>query len=242
MASIIMFCLILWIISFVCADVLTLHDLQIMNAMTRQGDDAMIRLEPTRASAMRQKTVCRRMLTTLVETLEKANGLSVRSEAAEVIRLCTTSNPKNRVDFGLENSGTICTGLKEVIHDGLKVYNATGGSTQSDEIEALQSISKGAEAIWILTYNSDENQEHFFKIIPWFQFFGSVILKTLRVGNDILIRAKLLCGVWLLFRIWLQLTAIRILGTANGNVMMTVSWSCLEQNRKVWLVSMFVKR
>lgn len=166
----------------ICGEILTLDDLQIINTMIRQGDDAMIRLEPTKASAVRQKTVCRRMRNKLVETLEKAQGLSVRSEAAEAIRLCTASNPQNRQDFALENSGTLYTGLKDVIDSGLRVYNATLDAARAERIKALQSIAKAAEAIWILTFNNDQGQEEFFRI-------GAVdslirVLRTCTIDNS----------------------------------------------------------
>jgi hypothetical protein len=79
--------------------------------------------------------------------------------AAEVLQLCTTDNPQNRATIG--KTGYVHIGLNSLINEGVAIYHDEHKSAK-EKREATHAVAKGAEAVWILSYNDDYNADMFF--------------------------------------------------------------------------------
>jgi hypothetical protein len=111
--------------SWAPAKVLMPSELQEMSQKLRGDDNRLFRPSPTEATAMAQNEVCPNEIPSLVETLHASNlTLRTRGNAAEVLQLCTTNNPRNRAKIGSvrlpKRSGYFRTIMRTTKKDSLK--------------------------------------------------------------------------------------------------------------------------
>lgn len=160
-----------WVRSDGPAIVLELSDLQQLSQTLRGNDDRLIRQSPTEDTTRIQGIVCHSAIPSLVKTLvNSTQPLAVRGEAADVLHLCTTNNPSNRAKIGTVNSGKVFDGIKELIHASMKTWNATMPMVDSGRVEVYRTmdlvgktVAQAAEAVWILSFNNERNQDLFFQ-------------------------------------------------------------------------------
>ncbi|KAL3913249.1 MAG: hypothetical protein SGILL_006566 [Bacillariaceae sp.] len=152
------------------AKVLMPAELVAMSEKLRGDDSRLVRPSPTKETAKAQNEVCPSEISSLVETLSADSlTLQTRGQAAEVLQLCTTNNAKNRAKIGSVGRGTIFTAARELLHEGMSTYNATLPMRASPQKrkELLDGIGKSlaqvAEAVWILSFNNENNQKGFFE-------------------------------------------------------------------------------
>jgi hypothetical protein len=164
-------CIGIWYaMSWAPAKVLMPSELQEMSQKLRGDDNRLFRPSPTEATAMAQNEVCPNEIPSLVETLHASNlTLRTRGNAAEVLQLCTTNNPRNRAKIGSVNRGKVFMAMKDLMHEGMSTYNTTLPlRIDARKRKALldgagKAIAQAAEAVWILSYNNENNQKGFFE-------------------------------------------------------------------------------
>lgn len=158
--------------SLASAKVLELTALEELHKELRGGDDRLIRPSPTKETAEAQTELCPFMISSLVETVKSSTDIKVRGEAAEVLALCTTENPANRADVGLANNGEVFEAISDLFKSGRTIWDSTKGADGkmrlSDKVgerkrgKVTKAFAQAAEAIWILSYNNENNQKGFF--------------------------------------------------------------------------------
>lgn len=151
----------------VTGQVLELTKVQEMHTELRSGDSSLIRLEPTEETAEAQNDICPFMISSLVDTVEKADDLLLRGEAAEVLALCTTNNPANRADIGEAGRGVVFDALDDLVVKSMEQWNSTR-AMEKEKQRALREksgkvLAQAAEAVWILSFNNENNQKGFFQ-------------------------------------------------------------------------------
>ncbi|KAG7344123.1 hypothetical protein IV203_022131 [Nitzschia inconspicua] len=152
------------------ATLLDLSELQGLSQALRSDDERLIRPSPTEATIRIQTIACPSVIPSLVKTLgDKKLSLPVRGEAAEVLHLCITNNPTNRAKIGRVENGAVFDGIKDLIHTSMTTWNASIPLVHSGRIEVYQTmdlvgktVAQAAEAVWILSFNNEMNQQGFF--------------------------------------------------------------------------------
>lgn len=104
-----------------------------------------------------QDDVCPIALPHVYESLESGD-IAHAGLAAEVLQLCTTDNPRNRSTIG--RTGYVHKRLNSLINDGITIYHDEQKSAK-EKREATHAVAKGAEAVWILSYNDEYNADMF---------------------------------------------------------------------------------
>lgn len=157
--------------SLASAKVLESLTLQEMSKELRGKDNRLVRPFPEKTTTKVQNDMCPFVIHSLVETVSASEKLKDRGDAAEVLHLCTTHNPANRADIGTAEKGQIFNGIKDLIHTAMATLNAIEAMSEEedeDKIEAIRievgkAIAQASEAVWILSYNNEQNQIGFFK-------------------------------------------------------------------------------
>lgn len=104
-----------------------------------------------------QDDVCLVAIPHVYESLA-AEDIAHAGLAAEVLQLCTTDNPRNRATIG--KTGFVHLNLNSLIKLGVSIYHDEHKSAK-EKREATHAVAKGAEAVWILSYNDDYNADMF---------------------------------------------------------------------------------
>jgi hypothetical protein len=155
----------------VSAKVLELTDLKEVHKKLRAGDIRLIRPSPTAETAAAQRKTCPSMIPSLVETVRSSSDMKARGEAAEVLALCTTDNPTNRAEIGTANKGQVFDAVSDLFNSSMALWNSTkidgklkSSDRKGEKIRAgvAKVLAQAAEAVWILSYNNERNQEGFF--------------------------------------------------------------------------------
>jgi hypothetical protein len=155
--------------TYASAKMLELAELQEIAQQIRAGDYRLVRPSPIDSTAIAQRAECPFVISSLVETVQASDlPLRVRGEASEALHLCTTNNPANRADIGTANNGQVFDAIKDLVHTGMTVWNETfpmmkmkDKKTEARQTlnEAVKAVAQAAEAVWILSYNNEDNQK-----------------------------------------------------------------------------------
>jgi hypothetical protein len=129
-----------------------------MKMRLAEDDHRLVRLSTlSEETTELQDDVCPIAIPHVYEALESGD-IAHAGLAAEVLRLCTTDNPRNRATIG--KTGYVHIGLNSLLNDGIAIYHDEHKSTK-EKREATHAVAKGAEAVWILSYNHDYNADMF---------------------------------------------------------------------------------
>jgi hypothetical protein len=216
------------------AKVLELTAVQELHKELRGGDDRLIRPSPTKETAAAQTETCPFMISSLVETVKSGANISVRGEAAEVLALCTTENPANRADIGLTNKGQVFDSITDLFKSGNATWESTRGpdgrmrvsDTEGEKIRAgvTKAFAQAAEAIWILSYNNENNQKGFFNAGTVEVLMGTIKMCPVNFNRDGVCSEAVM---WMLAA--LQNLAASYCDTADG----TCEWEVTEKRQLV---------
>jgi hypothetical protein len=179
----------------VSAQILSMSKLQELHKELRGDDDRLIRFDVTDETANAQRDICPFIISSLVDTIHRADDLQLRGQAAEVLALCTTSNRANRIDIGDTDHGQIYVALDDLIVKSMETWNSTKAMDRQKETqravreEAGKVLAQAAEAVWILSYNNERNVEGFFKagIIDHFVMALKIVL-LYSTGTSIVVK------------------------------------------------------